>query len=143
MRLHADPGRGGLLTTGPGRSAAAGGTDDSARPPRHLVAPGRVSITPPLDTRDRRYWPYVIVTCALPAAVTFAVVLLRSRWAWWALAAELTSIAVLTRAWHFLRAVKRGLPRMTLPADVASARKQEWQDAAAAQSPRPPRPSSN
>jgi len=143
MRLHSDPSRGALLPTEPGGSPIAGGTDNSARPPQHLAAPGRVSVTPPLDTRDRRYWPYVIVTCALPAAVTFAVVLVRPRWAWWTLAAELIAIAVLTRAWHFLRAVKRGLPRMTPPADVASARKQEWQDAAAAQSPRPARPSSN
>jgi hypothetical protein len=140
MRLHADPGRGDLLPTEPGRSPAAGGTDDSARPPQHPAAPGRVSITPPLDTRDRRYWPYVIVTCALPAAATFAVVLLRPRWAWWALAVELTVIAVLTRAWRYRRPVRPVLPFMTSTTDVASAGKQEWRDAAAAL---PARPSSN
>jgi hypothetical protein len=42
---------------------------------------GRVAMTAPLDTRDRRYWPYVIVTCALPAAATFAVVMWRPGWA--------------------------------------------------------------
>jgi hypothetical protein len=143
MRLHGDPGRGGLLPAEPGRSPAVGWTDDSARPPQHPAAPGRVSITPPLDTRDRRYWPYVIVTCVLPAAATLAVVLLRPRWAWWALVAELTAIAVLTRPWHFLRAVRRGLPRMTSPADVTCPGKQEWRDAAAVGSARPARPSSN
>ena len=80
--------------------------------------------TAPLDTRDRRYWPYVIVTCALPAAAIFAVVMWRPEWAWWALAAELAAITVLTAAWRILRAVKLGRP-----ASVTSAEEQERRDA--------------
>lgn len=80
--------------------------------------------TAPLDTRDRRYRPYVIVTCALPAAAIFAVVMWRPGWAWWALAAELAAITVLTAAWRILRAVKLGRP-----ASVTSAEEQGWRDA--------------
>jgi hypothetical protein len=71
---------------------------------------GRVAVTPPLDTRDRRYRPYVIVTCALPAAAAVAVVIWQPRWAWWALAAELIAITVLTVAWRVLRAIKLRRP---------------------------------
>jgi hypothetical protein len=59
--------------------------------------------TAPLDSRDRRYRPYVIVTCALPAAAIFTVVMWRPGWAWWALAAVLAAITVLTAAWRIRR----------------------------------------
>ena len=71
---------------------------------------GRVAMTPPLDTRDRRYRPYVIVTCALPAAAAFAVVIWQPPWAWWALVAELIAITVLTVAWRALRAIRLRRP---------------------------------
>jgi hypothetical protein len=71
---------------------------------------GRVAMTPPLDTRDRRYRPYVIVTCALPAAAAVAVVIWQPRWAWWALVAELAVITVLTVAWRALRAIRLRRP---------------------------------
>jgi membrane protein implicated in regulation of membrane protease activity len=68
-------------------------------------------MTPPLDIRDHRYWLYVIVTCALPAAAAVAVVIWRPPWAWWALAAELAVITVLTVTWRALRARRhRGPP---------------------------------
>ena len=95
---------------------------------------GRVAMTPPLDTRDRRYRPYVIVTCALPAAAAVAVVIWQPRWAWWALAAELTATTVLTATWRVLRVVKARVTAvmattvMAATEDVASAEEQERQD---------------
>jgi hypothetical protein len=71
---------------------------------------GLVTMSPPLDTRDRRYRPYVTVTCVLPAAAAFAVVMWRPGWAWWALAAELTAITVLTVVWRTLRAIRLRRP---------------------------------
>ena len=71
---------------------------------------GRVAMTPPLDIRDRQYRPYVIVTCALPAAAAVAVVIWRPRWAWWALAAELAVMTVLTVTWRALRARRHRRP---------------------------------
>jgi len=67
-------------------------------------------MTPPLDIRDHRYRLYVIVTCALPAAAAFAVVIWQPPWAWWALVAELIAIAVLTVAWRALRAIRLRRP---------------------------------
>jgi len=86
-----------------GHEAIAGGPAHPGRLSRCLAAARRVTKAPALDARDRRYWPYVIVTCALPAAAAFAVVMWRPRWAWWALAAELTAITVLTVAWRARR----------------------------------------
>jgi hypothetical protein len=53
----------------------------------------------------------------------------RPRWAWWALAAELTAITVLTVAWRVLRAVKaRAATVMATTQDVTSAEEQERRD---------------
>jgi len=50
----------------------------------------------------------------------------RPRWAWWALAAELTAIAVLTVAWRVLRVVKaRATAVMATIEDVTSAEEQK------------------
>jgi len=112
-----------------GHEAIAGGPADPGRLPRCLAAARRVTKAPPLDARDRRYWPYVIVTCALPAAAAFVVVMWRPRWAWWALAAELTAITVLTVAWRVLRVVKaRATAAMATTEDATSAEEQERRD---------------
>jgi len=56
-------------------------------------------------------------------------VMWRPRWAWWALAAELTVITVLTVAWRVLRAAKiRATAVMATTEDVTSAGEQERRD---------------
>jgi hypothetical protein len=112
-----------------GHEAIAGGPANPGRLPRCVAAASRVTKAPPLDTRDRRYRPYLIVTCALPAAAAFVVVTWRPPWAWWGLAAELTAITVLTAAWRVLRAVKgRATAAMATAEDVTSAEEQERRD---------------
>jgi hypothetical protein len=54
----------------------------------------------------------------------------RPRWAWWALAAELTAITVLTVAWRALRVVKaRATAVMATTEDVTFTEEQERRDA--------------
>jgi hypothetical protein len=100
------PGPAGLA----GHEAMADRVADPGRLLRCHAVVRRVTKAPPLDARNRRYWPYVIMTCALPAAATFIVVMWRPRWAWWALAAELTAIAVLTVTWRIVHAHGLGRP---------------------------------
>jgi hypothetical protein len=111
-----------------GHEAIAGCPADPGRLPRCLAAARRVTKGPRLDARDCRYWPYVIVTCALPAAAAFVVATWRPRRAWWALAAELTAITVLTVAWRVLRVKARAITVMATIEDVTSAEEQKRRD---------------